>query len=70
MTDLKQKRQKIEDLERKLQESESMRLRMESSMSAEEKDMKMKFINYEKNLEQLTIMYHQLASQKSLMNKD
>ncbi len=39
-------------------------------MSAEEKDMKVKFINYEKNLEQLTIMYHQLASQKNLMNKD
>lgn len=39
-------------------------------MSVEEREMKNKFINYEKNLEQLTIMYHQLASSKNIMSKD
>ena len=39
-------------------------------MSIEEKEMKNKFLNYEKNLEQLTLMYHSLASQKNLLTKD
>ena len=39
-------------------------------MSIEEKQMKQRFLNYEKNLEQLTLMYHQLAAQKNVMTKD
>lgn len=32
--------------------------------------MKEKFINYEKNFESLTILYHQIASSKNVMSKD
>ncbi len=39
-------------------------------MSVEERELKNKFMTYEKNLEQLTLMYHSLASQKNLLTKD
>ena len=39
-------------------------------MNVDEKEMKTKFINYENNLEQLTLMYHQLTSSKNLLSKE
>lgn len=39
-------------------------------MNVDEKEMKTKFINYENNLEQLTLMYHQLSSSKNLLSKE
>ena len=41
-----------------MQESEEKRERFEQKMSVDEKEMKNKFISYENNLEQLTLMYH------------
>ena len=32
--------------------------------------MKQQFLNYEKNIEQLTLMYQQLASEKNVLEKD
>ena len=39
-------------------------------MNVDEKEMKTKFINYENNLDQLTLMYHQLTSSKNLLSKE
>jgi hypothetical protein len=70
MKDLRLKKDRITELETQLQQSEERRQRLEMDMSSEEKEMKIKFLNYEKNLEQLTLMYHQLASHKNLLSKD
>ncbi len=70
MKDLKQRKEKIKQLEEQLANTEFEKQRLESDMNIEEKQMRQRFTNYEKNLEQLTLMYHQLASQKNVMSKD
>lgn len=51
VNDLKNKRRTIETLKRKLEESEEKCKRLEANMSIEEKEIKNKFLTYEKNLE-------------------
>lgn len=50
-------KERIKTLESQLKTSEEERLRYEQNMNIEEKQMKQKFSNYERNFEQLTLMY-------------
>ncbi|CDW78179.1 kinesin heavy chain [Stylonychia lemnae] len=68
--EIKQNRLKIEKLEKQLIESKELRDRLEESLPKDQIDFKNKFINYEKNLEQLTLMYHQIASQNKILSKE
>jgi len=68
--DIKGKIARIADLEQQLKESEERQVRLEATMPTGELDIKLKFINQEKNVEQLTLMYHQLSSQKKMTDME
>ena len=50
MKEIKAKKERIRELEQKLHETELEKTRLEADMSIEEKEMRIKFTNYEKNL--------------------
>ena len=41
---------------------------LESKLPSDEKELKQKLYNQQKNMEQLTLMYHSLGSQKKLLD--
>jgi hypothetical protein len=43
---------------------------LESTLPADERETKVKLHNYQKNLDQLTLMYQSLGSQNNLMQKE
>ena len=43
---------------------------MEAQIPEGEKGLKLKLMNYEKNMDQLTMMYHSIATQNKLISKD
>jgi CII-binding regulator of phage lambda lysogenization HflD len=51
MKDLRHKKDLIAELTAKLQQSESSKERLEQSMGSEERDMKKKFMDYEKSID-------------------
>ena len=51
MTNLKNKKQTIIELEQKVAASEERYEKLEANMSHDEKEMKQKYYNYERNLE-------------------
>ena len=68
--DMKIKDTLIEQLTKQLKDSQDKCRVLDLKMSPEEKDIKQKLYNYEKNFDTLTTMYHSLASQKKLLSKD
>lgn len=68
--DMKTKDNYIEQLNRQLKESQERCRVMEANMNSSERELKIQLLNYEKNMETLTTMYHSLASQKKLLSKD
>ena len=53
-----------------IDEMKSQMSGMENLMSMGEKNLKKKVNSLESNLEQLTVMYHQLLSQRSVLKVD
>jgi len=70
LKDLQNRVDKVVKLEMDLDESKEKYKGLEASMSEGDKSMRRKVNSLERNLEQLTLMYHQLASQKSLLKVD
>jgi len=68
--DMKNKEQTIEQLKKDLAERDEKILMLETKLPSDEKEMKNRLLTYQKNMEQLTLMYHSLASQKNLQAKD
>jgi len=57
-------------LEMELDEEREKNRNLETTMTEGEKALKKKVNTLENNLEQLSAMYHQLASQKSILKVD
>ena len=60
----------VVQLEMQIDEMKSQMSGMENLMSLGEKNLKKKVNSLESNLEQLTVMYHQLLSQRSSLKVD
>ncbi|CAG9310172.1 unnamed protein product [Blepharisma stoltei] len=68
--DLQKRISQVVDLELALEEARENYATLELTMSEGERALKKKTDVLERNLEQLTLMYHQLASQKSALSVD
>ncbi|CAG9316194.1 unnamed protein product [Blepharisma stoltei] len=68
MKDLQTRVKQVIDLEIQLDELREVNRNIESNLSIGEKELKKKTDTLERNLEQLTLMYHQLVSEKSKMS--
>lgn len=58
MQDLKQKKEYIYSLESELADVKSSKKKLEQEMPVSERELKEKYIVMEKNLENLTMLYH------------
>lgn len=70
LADLQHRVDKVVKLEIELDEEREKNRAIEDRMSEGERGLKKKVVTLENNLEQLTNMYHQLASQKSIWKVD
>lgn len=70
LSDLQARVDKVVKLEIELEEEKERNRNLENQMVEGERALKKKVATLENNLEQLTNMYHQLASQKSLWKVD
>ena len=70
LRDLQNRVDKVVSLEIELDEARESYKNLESTMSEGERNLKKKTDTLERNLEQLTLMYHQLVSQKSMLKVD
>lgn len=68
MKDYQAKVQKTIDLEIQMDEQREINRNIESNLSIGEKELKKKTDTLERNLEQLTLFYHQLVSEKSKLS--
>jgi kinesin family protein 5 len=70
LKDLLSRGDKVNRLEVELEETREQMRSMEENMDEGERALKKKVNSLERNLEQLTLMYHQLVSQKSMLKVD
>jgi len=70
LRDLQNRVDKVVRLEVELDDAKEQMKLMEENMNEGEKALKKKVNSLERNLEQLTLMYHQLVSQKSMLKVD
>jgi hypothetical protein len=68
--DMKFKDAVIEQLRAQVKDQEQKIRVIEAQLPEGEKGLKMQLLNYQKNMDQLTIMYQQLGSDKNLLSKD
>ena len=68
--DMKFKDAVIEQLRAQVKDQEQKIKVIEAQLPEGEKGLKMQLLNYQKNMDQLTIMYQQLGSDKNLLSKD
>lgn len=67
---MKIKDQNMEALKKEIDEKEERVQFLMSTLPGDEREMKTKLLNQQKNMEQLTLMYHSLGSQKNLLSKE
>ncbi len=68
--DMKLKDSIIDQLKAQVKELESRAKVYEAQLPEGEKTLRTHILNYQKNMDQLTVMYHNLASSKNLLTKD
>lgn len=70
LKDLQSRADRVVRLELELDDAREQMKSMEENMNEGERTLKKKVNSLERNLEQLTLMYHQLVSQKSMLKVD
>lgn len=68
--DMKLKDSIIDQLKAQMKELEARSKVFEAQLPEGEKTLRTQVLNYQKNMDQLTVMYHNLASSKNLLTKD
>lgn len=68
--EMKRRDAQLEDLLKQLKDKSEQISLLESHLPPDERETKQKLYNYSKNLEQLTLMYQSLGTQKNLMAKE